>query len=179
MSAGASTGLMIEIGAGTKGRPGYLHVDSIAHEGVDVVDDGRYLRTFEPGVADEIYSRWFFEHVARHEVPAMLARWQEVLRPGGKIRLTTNNHEAHVRCLHTGEISFLEWSYLVYAVENKVGYSLFDVHKCAWTQELLDEALRASGLVDVHVRAEWECREEDGRLSCPGLIAEGFKPLDG
>lgn len=168
--------MRIEIGAGTRGRPGYVHVDTVPHDGIDVVDDGRYLHAFDTGVADEIFSHWFFEHVARHEVGPMLARWQEVLRPGGMIRLVTNNHEAHLRCLQSGQISWREWSYLVYAVENKVGYSLWDVHKCAWTKDLLDEALRASGLIDVYVRAEWDCREPDGRLNCPALVAEGFSP---
>ena len=81
--------MKIEIGAGTKGRPGYVHVDTVPHDGIDVVDDGRYLQAFDTGVAD---------------------------------------------------------------------------------------ALRASGLVDVYVRAEWDCREANGRLNCPALVAEGFRP---
>jgi hypothetical protein len=26
------------------------------------------------------------------------------------------------------------------------------------------------------VQAQWKCREDDGRLKCPALIAEGLKP---
>jgi predicted SAM-dependent methyltransferase len=167
--------MKIEIGAGTKGTPGYVHVDAVALEEVDVVDDGRTLAKFADGVAEEIYSHWFLEHVARHEVPPMLEHWKRVLAPGGKIRVVTNNHEAHNRCLAAEEISFEEWSYLIYAVEKKRGYNVWDVHKCAWSQSLLREALELHGFVEVQVEAQWACREEDGRLKCPALIAEGVK----
>jgi predicted SAM-dependent methyltransferase len=168
--------MKIEIGAGSKPTPGYVHVDAVPADGVDVIDDGRTLATFDDGIAEEIYSHWFLEHVARHEVPPMLERWQRVLAPGGAIRIVTNNHEAHNRCLAEGQITWREWSYLIYAVENKRGYSVWDVHKCAWNRELLEETLRGSGLVEVSVDAQWRCREEDGRLKCPALIATAHKP---
>jgi hypothetical protein len=106
----------------------------------------------------------------------MLAEWKRVLMPGGIVRLVTNNHEAHNRCLAEGAITWEEWSYLVYAVENKRGYGVWDIHKCAWTQELLERTLEQGGFVDVSITAQWQCREADGRLKCPGLIAVGTKP---
>ena len=168
--------MKIEIGAGTKGHDGYIHVDAIQLEGVDVVDDGRTLAAFDEGVADEIFAHWFLEHVARHEVPSMLAHWKRVLRPGGTVRLVTNNHEAHNRCVAAGEITWEEWSYLIYAVENKRSYNVWDVHKCAWNQDLLRQTLEANGFVDVDVEAQWKCREADGRLKCPALIATAVRP---
>jgi predicted SAM-dependent methyltransferase len=169
--------MKIDIGAGTKPLPGYIHVDT-ADLGLEdiVVDDGRTLATFADGVAEEIYSHWFLEHVARHEVHPMLERWMRVLTPGGRLRLITNNHEAHNRCLAEGHISWQEWSYLIYAVETKGGYSIWDVHKCAWNQESLRQTLERAGFVEVQVQAQWGCREADGRLKCPALIAEGIKP---
>lgn len=168
--------MKIEIGAGSKPTPGYVHVDAVPSDGVDVVDDGRTLGTFGDGVAEEIYSHWFLEHVARHEVAPMLEQWKRVLAPEGLVHIVTNNHEAHNRCLAEGQITWREWSYLIYAVENKRGYNVWDVHKCAWNQELLEETLRGCGLVDVSVDAQWRCREEDGRLKCPALIARAHKP---
>jgi predicted SAM-dependent methyltransferase len=166
----------IEIGAGSRPTPGYVHVDAVPSEGVDVVDDGRTLATFGDGLAEEIYSHWFLEHVARHEVAPMLDQWKRVLAPGGSVHIVTNNHEAHNRCLAEGQITWQEWSYLIYAVENKRGYNGWDVHKCAWNRELLEETLRSCGLVDVSVEAQWKCRETDGRLKCPALIARAIKP---
>lgn len=168
--------MKIEIGAGTKGLEGYVHVDAVALEGVDVVDDGRTLETFQAGIADEIYCHWFLEHVASHEVPGMLSAWKRVLRSGGKVQLITNNHEAHNRCLHEREISWDEWEYLVYAVRTKVNYSVWDVHKSAWNQDLLKATLEDHGFVEVSVRAQWQCREKDGRLKCPALVAVAYKP---
>lgn len=168
--------MKIEIGAGTRGLAGYVHVDAVALDGVDVVDDGRTLKTFAAGVAEEIYCHWFLEHVASHEVPAMLAAWKRVLRPGGRIKLVTNNHEAHNRCLQDGSISWDEWEYLIYAVRNKAGYTVWDIHKSAWNQALLKRTLESHGFVDVEVQAQWQCREADGRLKCPALIGVGYKP---
>jgi predicted SAM-dependent methyltransferase len=168
--------MKIEIGAGTKGLPGYVHVDAAELPGVDVVDDGRLLSTFEDGVAEEIYAHWFLEHVARHEVPAMLSEWKRVLQPGGKIHLVTNNCEAHNRCFAEGEITWEEWSYLVYAVENKRGYQVWDIHKSGWNQDVLTRTLEQNGFTDVNVTAQWQCREADGRLKCPALIAVATRP---
>ncbi|HEY7830576.1 MAG TPA: hypothetical protein VIC06_08445 [Solirubrobacteraceae bacterium] len=167
--------MKIEIGAGTKPTAGYVHVDAVMLDEVDIVDDGRTLAKFEDGVAREIYSHWFFEHVARHEVKPMLAHWQRVLAPGGKIRVVTNNHEAHNRCLAEGHITWKEWSYLIYG--NKRGYTIGDLHKCAWNLQTLEEILQIAGFVAVSVEAQWKCREDDGRLKCPALIAEGLKPV--
>lgn len=168
--------MKIELGAGSKGMAGYIHVDAVPLEGVDVVDDGRTLEKFECNVVDEIYCHWFLEHVAKHEVPAMFTAWKRVLRPGGRIKLITNNHAAHNRCLQEGEISWDEWEYLVYAVRTKRNYNVWDVHKSAWNEDLLKITLEEHGFGDVTVRAQWQCREADGRLKCPALVAEAFKP---
>ncbi|MGH2945003.1 MAG: class I SAM-dependent methyltransferase [Solirubrobacteraceae bacterium] len=154
---------------------GYVHVDVVAQSGVDVVDDGRTLETFDSNVADEIYSHWFIEHVAKHEVAPMLRQWRRVLRPRGRLRIVTNNVEAHNRCLHSGEISWEEWEYLLFAVQNKVGYGIWDIHKTAWNAERLSATLEGSGFVEVKVTAQWGCRERDGRLKCPALVAEALK----
>lgn len=171
--------MKIEVGAGTKGRDGYVHVDAVALPGVDVVDDGRWLETFDDETADEIFSHWFFEHVAMKEIPRMLACWRRVLKPGGCLRVVTNNHEAHNRCLQEGRISWEEWSYLIYAVSRQETYNIWDLHKSAWNQRVLAETLEEHGFDDVSVEAQWKCREDDGRLKCPALIAVASKPAVG
>ena len=57
-----------------------------------------------------------------------------------------------------------------------MGYSVWDIHKCAWNQELLKETLEQCGFVEVTVDAQWKCREDDGRLKCPALIAKASSP---
>lgn len=170
--------MKIEVGAGTKGHDGYVHVDAVDLPGVDVIDDGRWLETFAAGVADEIFSHWFFEHVAGKEIPSMLSAWHRVLRPGGLVRIVTNNHEAHNRCLQEGEITWEEWTYLIYAVSRQETYTVWDLHKSAWNADLLRATLEASGFEAVHVVAQWQCREANGALKCPALIATGQKSLD-
>lgn len=170
--------MKIEVGAGTKGHDGYVRVDAVDLPGVDVVDDGRWLETFDDGAADEIFSHWFFEHVAGKEIPRMLSAWQRVLRPGGLVRIVTNNHEAHNRCLQQGEITWEEWTYLIYAVSHQDSYTIWDLHKSASTADLLNNTLDACGFEGIEVDAQWKCRQDDGALKCPALIAVGKKPLE-
>jgi predicted SAM-dependent methyltransferase len=167
--------MKIEVGAGAKGRDGYVHVDAVPLPGVDVVDDGRWLEKFEDESADEIYAHWFLEHVNVYEIPRMFEAWKRVLKPGGVVSLITNNFEAHNKCLADGEISWDEWVYLIFAA-NKVEYNIWDLHKSGWNQARLTELLEECGFVDVDVEAQWRCREVDGRLKCPGLIAKACKP---
>lgn len=169
--------MKIEIGAGTKGRPGYVHVDAVELEGIDVVDDGRTLEKFGGEVADEIYCHWFLEHLAWHEVAPTLSRWMEVLKPGGSIHVVTSNAEAHNRCLQEGQITWAEWSYLIFAVANRRGYNIWDVHKSAWNQDVLKDTLEEAGFEQVNVDARWDCRQADGSLKCPGLIGTAVKPV--
>jgi predicted SAM-dependent methyltransferase len=171
-----SAPVKIEIGAGTKGMDGYIHVDAMPLEGVDVVDDGRTLATFEADSAEEIYCHWFLEHVAVHEVQPMLEAWKRVLQPRGIVRVITSNQEAINKGLDSRDLSWDEWIYLTYAVSNKPNYTIWDIHKSAWTPELVERALSRAGLVEIEVKARWACRETDGRLKCPALVASGVKP---
>ncbi len=167
--------MKLEIGAGRKGREGYVHVDAVAMEGVDVVDDGRWLESFDDHVAEEIFAHWFLEHVTVYEIPVMFRRWRQVLVGGGKITLVTNNFEAHNKCLADGCITWDEWNYLMFAA-NKASYNIWDLHKSAWNQAALTALLTNAGFVDVEVKAQWACREADGRLKCPALIATAANP---
>lgn len=169
--------MKIEVGAGVKGRDGYTHVDAVALPGVDVVDDGRWLESFDDGVAEEIFCHWFLEHVAVREIPRMLSAWRRVLQPDGQLRLVTSNQEALNRSVQEGEITWAEWTYITYAA-HKPDYNIWDLHKSAWNEEVLRETLDANGFQEINIDARWKCREANGALKCPALIAVGRKPAD-
>lgn len=64
--------LKLEIGAGDKPRPGYVHHDIRPLEGIDVVCDARAFPASEKGKYDEIYAANILEHFNRFEVRKVL-----------------------------------------------------------------------------------------------------------
>jgi 2-polyprenyl-3-methyl-5-hydroxy-6-metoxy-1,4-benzoquinol methylase len=64
----------------------------------DVFGDAPELR-FPPGTVDEIRSHHLFEHFPRVEALALLVRWQEWLRPGGRLVIETPDLEGSARTL--------------------------------------------------------------------------------
>lgn len=174
--------MKLEIGAGDRPTEGYEHLDFRAGKHIEIVGDAQKI----PRANDtytEIYSHWVFEHFAWREIAPLLLEWKRVLKPEGKIRIVTNNQEAHNKCLATGKITWAEWVCLTYGIrfkDEQKSYekdtpALIDCHKIGFTQSLLKEFLEHAGFKDVTVTAQWKCRESDGRIKCPGLIAEGVK----
>jgi SAM-dependent methyltransferase len=81
---GESTGIKLDIGCGRRKQSGFLGVDKIKLEGVDVICDlEREKLPFEDNSVTEIYSRYFFEHVS-NLVSLMEEVWR-VSAPGAKL----------------------------------------------------------------------------------------------
>ena len=175
----------LEIGAGRRPKEDYDHMDmdgTLPH--IEIVGDARKIPV-EEGIYDEVYTHWVLEHFAWREMVAVLQEWKRVLKPGGKVEIVTNNQEAHNKCLSENNISWQEWVRLTYGIRfdaeniDKKGSipPLADCHKIGFTQDLLVDFLKRAGFEEVIVSAQWQCREVDGRIKCPGLMATGRKPL--
>lgn len=167
----------LEIGCGTRLFNGYdgldvLDIPGIKYPGVDA----RQL-PIEDGTYDEVFSHWVLEHFAWREMVDLLKEWGRVLRPGGFLRIVTNNQAAHNKCLAEGEIDWKEWVRLTYGV--RYGASrpaeLADCHKIGFTENLLREFLEQAEFVGIDIKVGWKCRELDGSVKCPGLTATARK----
>ncbi len=86
-------GTRLNLGCGSKRKPGFLGVDIGEGSAVDVrMDAMTYLRTLPPNSVQEIYSSHFLEHVEVRDLHPMLLEFDRVLRPGGHIEVIVPHH---------------------------------------------------------------------------------------
>ena len=83
--------LKLHVGCGKRFIPGFTHVDQVAFEHVDHVQDIRRLVNFADNSASLIYACQVIEYFDREEVVGVLTDWQRVLVPGGILRLSVPN----------------------------------------------------------------------------------------
>lgn len=78
--------MKLNLGCGKKPLDGWINVDALPGEGVDLVADVRAL-PYEPGLIDEIFTKHLVEHFSRTEWPDILAHWTSLLRTGGTLTI--------------------------------------------------------------------------------------------
>jgi len=173
----------LEIGSGIRPTPGYEHLDVLELPHIEYVCDARML-PFDDNVYDEIYSHWVLEHFAWREMFKVLNEWKRVLRPGGILKVITNNQEAHNRCLVQGKINWREWVRLTYGMREMEELKewmaftpdAYEPHKIGFTEKSLVAFLQEAGFENIQIQSGWHCREDDGEIKCPGLVATAKKP---
>jgi predicted SAM-dependent methyltransferase len=96
----------LHLGCGTKHIEGFTNIDIRYLPGVDEVNNIRFLRNYKDNSADLIYACHVLEHFSRWEYKNALARWYEILKPGGVLRLAVPNFSAIAsRYLQTGNLN--------------------------------------------------------------------------
>lgn len=96
--------LRLHFGCGERPLEGYLNVDlppdgaSIMETRADVFGDLPQVR-FPAGSVDEVRLHHVFEHFPRVEALALLVRWHEWLRPGGRVVIETPDLEGSARTI--------------------------------------------------------------------------------
>ena len=78
----------LHLGSAKRRLKGFLNVDREASDGVDLVTDVKDLSAFADSSVSEIYSSHTLEYFDRDEVRDVLAEWNRVLTPGGKLNVT-------------------------------------------------------------------------------------------
>ena len=90
--------LLVNIGAGGQGKPGWINVDIFEASGINCVYDCRKSLPFPDNSAKGIFSEHFFEHIDYvEEVPYFLAECYRVLKPGGIIRLIVPDLQKYLK----------------------------------------------------------------------------------
>jgi predicted SAM-dependent methyltransferase len=75
--------IKIDLGAGRVRRKGYIGVDRLRSEGVDVVCDAERKLPFLDNTVDEVFSRHLFEHV-RNLIP-LFEEVHRICKPGALV----------------------------------------------------------------------------------------------
>lgn len=169
----------LEIGSGARPQEGYIHMDVIQQEHVEVIWDANQTPyPFENERFNEIYLHWVLEHFSMRDIDRILLEWYRLLKPGGFVHAITGNVEAHNKCLLEGKITWEEWNRLIFGISLGIGkppVSVYECHKIAWNVDLINKLFGNAGFRNITVNAGWACREKDNSIKCPGLIIKAYK----
>ncbi len=134
----------LHVGAGAQRLEGWINVDIRPFPGVDLVAD--VTRGLNLTGVDDVFAEHFLEHLAVDDALGFLTEVQRILKPGGRLRLSTPNLDwvwrTHYRLeappedkVHNAVIlnrAFHGWE-----------------HKFIWNREVLELALGAIGFRDL------------------------------
>ena len=84
------------------------------NESVDIVDDVSKLIHIEKESVDLIYACHILEHFKRKEYFNILERWTQLLKPGGKLRLSVPDLEKVAQLYINGEFELEKMIGLIY-----------------------------------------------------------------
>lgn len=100
---GASA-LLVNVGCGRNGKPGWVNVDSIGAPGVTCVYDCRKHLPLATGSAKALFTEHLLEHLEYDdEVPAFLSECHRVLEPAGVIRIVVPDGRKYLTAYCTGD----------------------------------------------------------------------------
>lgn len=142
--------LRLNVGAGDDRREGYVSVD-LRPDVADVVAPADRLPYADESV-DELLALDVLEHFWRDDVPAVLAEWRRVLRPGGTLTVRVPNLVQLGRQLARGyEVDTTIRN--IYGGHRWGPGGSFDTHHWGWTPITLARDLDAAGFrVHTHDR---------------------------
>lgn len=136
----------LHLGCFKKKIHGFINVDIREDVEPDVVDDILTLTKFGSDSADLIYACHVLEHTSREGSMKALARWFEVLKVGGTLRISVPDIKASCEYyLENGDLRVLQ---AMFYGSQKHPY---DFHYNGWDQKTLTEDLEKIGFKNVRL----------------------------
>jgi len=146
--------LRLHLGCGERHLEGYINIDYPPSEhtvqvsqGADVFGDITQLN-FPAQSVDEIRLHHVFEHFERPVAMALLCKWYQWLKIGGKICLETPDIEASIGQLCGQEYSYKQKQSVLRHIfgSHEAGWA---VHKDGWYKERFQQVLSVLGFEDI------------------------------
>lgn len=155
----------VNLGCGEHNFPGY--------EPVDIRVNGKDVRTLDypDNSQDEVYASHVLEHLPATEVPAALAEWVRVLKPGGTLRIAVPDVQKVGAELAKGGQDDAQLMYLMAVLYGSQNYDT-NFHKWGYTEQMLRRAMNLAGLGSVRV---WKPFIDDCSKNPYSLNLEGTK----
>lgn len=158
--------LLVNIGSGSSGKPGWINVDIENCPGVNCIYDCRKHLPFPDLSVKGIFTEHFFEHLDyTEEVPYFLAECHRVLKLGGIIRIIVPDAEKYLRAFcengweKLSEIRPLKADHSDFYFGNKyntkmelinVVFRQYFEHKFAYDHDTIEFLLYQIGFSTVH-----------------------------
>jgi predicted SAM-dependent methyltransferase len=119
---------------------GFVNVDILPEFEPDIIDDVGKLKKFKDNSVDLVYASHLLEHFSRHDTLKVLKRWYEVLKPGGKLRISVPDFNKIVRYyLFSQDIE--EVHGLLHAAQANP----YDIHYISFDEKYLSKCLTSVG----------------------------------
>lgn len=140
----------LHLGCGDISIPGFVNVDALMTVATNLVSDITKLPEIEDGTVSEIYACHVLEHFSHDEVPVILARWYEVLKPGGLLRISVPDIDRIVKIYianwkHFQTDGNAPWIGLIYGGQK----DQYDFHKTGFNAVWLTKLLRDAGFMNI------------------------------
>ena len=140
----------LHLGCGNIHIPGWTNVDVIPTGATDIICDITTLPGIPNRTASEIYSCHVLEHFALDEIPNILKRWHEILKPNGKLRISVPDLDAITRIYQKNLTHFQvpgnqPWIALIYGGQK----DQYDFHKTGFNFCWLSHLLLKAGFDEV------------------------------
>lgn len=144
--------MKLHLGCGDKKLDGFINVDIRETVGCDIIDDISRLSTFNNNSAKMIYCCHVLEHFGRNDFKKVLKRWNEILVPGGILRLSVPDLEQVFKQYVNNKISLKNLIGFLYGGQNYPE----NFHYMGYDFELLKEVLLECGFDNVK---KWNWKE--------------------
>lgn len=143
----------LHLGCGNKIIPNFTNIDIRPMEGVDLVEDISELKKIENNSVELIYACHVLEHFGRHEYMKVLNRWYDLLKDGGKLRISVPNFEEVVNYYNKTKDLKKLLGFLYGGQNYEQNY-----HYCTWDFNSISEDLINVGFKEVY-RYDWKLTE--------------------
>lgn len=190
---------LLQVGCGKNSLKGWLNSDLYPEDHGVLHLNATKGFPFDSGVFDYVYSEHMIEHVAYAQACNMASECFRILRPGGRIRISTPNMQFLLDIYSNPSVelhaAYIDWSKQIFLGEN-CGIGATHVvnnffrdwgHQFIYDERSLSDLLSRSGFSDIH-RCEVNCSEDphfcglenenrmpNGFLALESLIIEARK----
>jgi len=139
------TMVKLNLGCGSDIKEGFVNIDLIKQQGVDVVHDLSKSLPYESGSVDFILASDVLEHFPKAKCHGILKDWVRVLRSGGQIHVRVPNIELICEKLYKNILPDDILIELIYGGQNNHG----NFHYNAFTKATLTAAMRGAGCSEI------------------------------
>lgn len=139
----------LEIAAGERPTPGFIHNDARPLEDIEIVCDAvtELSEIVGEGGASAVRACHVLEHFPYNETVNILSRWGSMLVSGGGLHIEVPNLSWQVNALATGEISDRDFVYFCFGEQNYPG----NFHCAGFTEDILMDSLVEAGFSHISV----------------------------
>lgn len=140
----------LELGAGYRPTPGFVHNDANPGPDIDIVWPAERITEHEQvslGSVDHLRATHLLEHFSYQKTVEVLQEWGRALKEGGELYLEVPNFEWQTRAHAKGEIGDVEAVNYVFGEQDYEG----NFHYAGFTEDLLHQRLTEAGFTNVQI----------------------------